>query len=247
MPPVAFVSQQVYPNRKVGRVQLGFQAQAVTLTGPLFRQQIAKTAFEAGAAPVNNPDPVGQTVHIVQQMGAQQHSGGPIGREFEQQVVDFAPTLGIEPIRGLVQYQQSGVRHESPGHRQTLFHSPGIGSDGAVALGAETDFFQQYPQIRVGLCFSVQTAVPSQVGWGGHPLVKPGVFRHHPDRTANRSGIFPGITTQNADATASVRTQTQQGENGGGLSGAVGTEKTIDITGLQVQIDAFEDFLSLNG
>jgi hypothetical protein len=25
-----------------------------------------------------------------------------------------------------------------------LFHSPGIGSDGAVALGAETDFFQQW-------------------------------------------------------------------------------------------------------
>ena len=138
------MSQQRNAGRKVGRVRLGFQAQAVTLTGALFRQQIAKTAFEAGAAPLNDPDPVTQTVHIVQQMGAQQHPGGPSGREFEQQVVDFAPALGIESIGGLLQYKQSGERHESPGHRQTLFHSPGIGSDGAVALGAETDFFQQW-------------------------------------------------------------------------------------------------------
>jgi len=44
------MSQQGKANRQVGRVRLGFQAQAVTLTGPLFRQQIAKTAFKAGAA-----------------------------------------------------------------------------------------------------------------------------------------------------------------------------------------------------
>jgi hypothetical protein len=62
------VSQQRNAGRKVGRVRLGFQAQAVTLTGPLFRQQIAR-----------------------------------------------------RPSRRM--------RHESPGHRQTLFHSPGIGSD----------------------------------------------------------------------------------------------------------------------
>jgi hypothetical protein len=113
-------------------------------------------------------------------------------------------------------------------------------------ISAETDFFQQYPQIPVGLCFSEQTAVLSQVGGGGHPLVKPGVFGHHPDRTANCSGIFPGITTQHVDAPACVRAQTQQGENGGGLSGAVWPQQTIDITGLQVQVDTLENFLPPN-
>jgi len=138
------VSQQRKANRKVGRVRFGFQAQAVTLTGPLFCRQIAKTAFEPGATPITDPGPVTQAVHIVQQMGARQDSGVPIGREFEQQAVDFAPALGIDPIGWLIQYQQSGMRHESPGHRQTLFHSPGIGSDGAMAVRAEADFFQQW-------------------------------------------------------------------------------------------------------
>lgn len=61
-------------------------------------------------APVNDPDPITQAVHIVQQMGAQQHPGGPGGQEFKQQVVDFAPALGIESIGEFVQYQQAGVR-----------------------------------------------------------------------------------------------------------------------------------------
>jgi len=44
-----------------------------------------------------------------------------------------------------------------------------------------------------------------------------------------------------------MRTQPQQGEDGGGFAGAVGAEKAIDVTGPKMQIYALEDFLSLNG
>jgi hypothetical protein len=161
--------------------------------------------------------------------------------------VDLASAFGIESIGGFVQYQQPGLGYQGSGHRQTLFHSSGIGPDAAVALAAETDFFQQHQQVSVAWLFFIKKAVPSQVSRGSHPIVKAGVFRHHPDRTANCSGMFPGIMTQNADAAVSAWTQTQQCKNSGGLSGAVGTEKTIDITGLQVQFDAFENFSCLNG
>jgi hypothetical protein len=81
---------------------------------------------------------------------------------------------------------------------------------------------------------------------GGHPVVKPGLFGHHTDVAADLKGIIHGIVIQHSDSAAAAQVQAQQSKNGGGFSGTVGTEQPIDITGLQVQFDAFEDFLSSN-
>src|SRR5436853_7923318 len=97
-----------------------------------------------------------QPVDVVEQVRAQQDSDATL-TELDEDIVDFAATARVEPIRRLVEDQQLRVPDEGTGETKSLPHSPREGSDGLPGAQLEADLCQavldlaEAPLVRVKL------------------------------------------------------------------------------------------------
>ena len=180
-------------------------------------------------AAVQDQDVAADLLHLVEQMGRDQHRHPPLRGHPPDHVEHVALPLRVEAQGRLVEEDDHRVVHERAGDAEPLAHAAAVGLDEAVAALAEADLGQE--PAGGGRCIGLRTAV--QAGVVGEVL------------SAGLPGGVAGALGQNADPAADVplsragdprhreaarrrEENCRQHPDGGGLAGAVRAEHAQD-------------------
>ena len=101
--------------------------------GPLPGKQLAGGALGDDATAADHDDLVGRLLHLVQQVGGQQHRASLVG-EPAQQAAHPVDALRVETVGGLVEDQDLRVAQQSAGDAEALAHPERVVAQPAARL-----------------------------------------------------------------------------------------------------------------
>ncbi len=156
-----------------------------------------------------------------------QKQGLPHPAEFENDVVELMPDLGIQPGRRLIQDDEIGIPHEGQGEGEPLFLPAGEPFVELLALWVQTDQGEEFvdrPRMRI------------EGGKQMEQLLHPDLVRKRrnlelaADEFADLAGRRLRIDAENADLTPVPVLDTEQDLDERGFAGTVWSQKAENLT-----------------
>ncbi len=122
---------------------------------------------------------------------------------------------------------------------ETPAHAARVGADAAVGGTGEADALDQggAAPLRFGADQAVQRGLKANQLVAGHQRVQRGLLKRDPDRAANVSGLADHVVPGDPGAAARGAQERGQHPHRRGLACAVGTQKRIDLAGLDLEVD----------
>jgi len=200
--------------------------------------ELAGGAFGDEAAVVDDGDPVGELVGLLQVLGGQQHRGAAGGQRANQ-FPDLVAAAGVQPGGGLVQEQQLGDHDDAGGDVQAAAHAPRVGVHQPPGRLGQAEGVQQLTGPRPGLAprEAQQPAQQHQVFPAGQILVDRGVLAGQGNPAAHRVRLSHHVVAEHPRVAGVGAQQGGQHPDDGGLAGAVGPQHAVDHAGGHGQVD----------
>jgi hypothetical protein len=189
-------------------------------------------AFADQPAVVDDGDPVGQPVGLLQVLGGEQHRGAAL-----DQVADQPPEVAaagrVQAGGRLVQQQHPGTAGQGGGQIQPPAHPARVGPDLPVGRLRQADAGQHLagPLVRLAAGQAIEAADHLDVLPAAEDLIDGGGLAGQPDPGAHPGRV--GADVDAGDAGAAPVGGEQGGEHAdeGGLAGAVGPQQAVDAAG----------------
>ncbi len=106
--------------------------------------QLVRRALGDGHPVVDDHDPVGQVVGLLEVLGGEQDRRAPTDQVPDHRP-QVGPAAGVEAGGGLVEEQHRRLGHEGAGEVEAAPHAPGVGLDRAVGGLVEIEVLEQLP------------------------------------------------------------------------------------------------------
>ena len=162
----------------------------------------------------------------------------PGGRELIDQLPEIAARDGIDAAGRFVQKQNGRLVQDRAAQRQPLLPASREQARQGVLLVFELRHFQHKIQAR-GKLFggdAVDTGEEFDVLFHRHVVVERKFLRHVADAPLDLFRVQADVEASHHGAPGRGSHQAAQHANGGGFPGAIGPQKTEDLTRLHVQI-----------
>ncbi len=140
--------------------------------------------------------------------------------------------MGIEPGAGFVEKNNLGIVHHGPRDGKALHHAAGKSTDHLIGALGEFEFFEQsVGEIVSG--FGGDSEVSGMEGQdlaGGQREIEIRTLRHDADEALDRGLVGPDFVVADPGLAGGGVGSGGQNSDGGGFSGAVGTEQSEDFS-----------------
>jgi hypothetical protein len=203
--------------------------------------ELAGGALSDEVAVVDDGDPVGELVGLVQVLGGQQHRG-PAGGQRPDDLPDLAAATRVQPGGRLVQEQQLGGDDDAGGDVQPPSHAPGVGLDLPPGRLGQPEGVQQLARPRPG-AWPREAEEPGQqhqVLPPGQVLVDRGVLAGQGNQAAHHIGLRRDVVSEDPCRSAVWTEQRGEHPDGGGLAGPIWPKDAVHRTGGYRQVDAID-------
>ncbi len=223
-----------------GQVGLGGHGQLYPLA-PHHGLELRRCALGDHAPAVDDRDPVGQQVGLIQVLGGQQ-DGGP-GRGEPPHGIPRDHAAGeVETGRRLVQEQDARPGHQAGGQVEAPPHAARVGLDAAVRRVGQVEPVQQLggPPPGLPLREPAELANHDQVRAAGEALVERRVLAGEPDMATHLGRLGDDIVAGHPGDAPVGAQQRAQHSHRGGLARAVGSEHAQYRPGLDLQVEAVQ-------
>ena len=186
------------------------------------------------------PDPVGEHVGLLEVLRGQHHRDAVLARQAADLVPEVGAALRIEAGRGLVEEEDAGRVHEGEREVEAALHAAGVAAHLAVGGVGQADALEQLDAAADALALgqAVQRGLEAQVLAAGQQRVERGLLEGGADRLAHVRALADDVVAAHARGARGGRQQRGEHEHGGRLAGAVRPEKSVDLAGLDAEVDA---------
>ena len=191
-------------------------------------------------AGVDDPDPVGERVGLLQVLGGEEDGDAVRGGEPLDLVPERGAALHVEAGRRLVEEQDPWLVDERQREVEAPSHAARVAADLAVGRLGQADPGDQLVAAaqRLGLRQPVHSGLQPHVLARGQELVERRLLEG--DADLRRGPRAPRLTMSWPATRARARGRGQQGGehvDGGRLAGAVGAEEAVDLARRDGQVD----------
>ena len=131
------------------------------------------------AAAVHDDDAIGDALHLVEVVGAQEDRAVP-RPERDDELAEGLRHLGVERRRGLVEQEHRRVVHGRAGDRGLLLHAAGERAETLFEDGRQPEERAEVGDACLRARDIVEAAEEAEVGAEGQPLVERGCVGDHP-------------------------------------------------------------------
>ena len=201
--------------------------------------ELIRRALGDDLAGVDDPDPIGERVGLLEVLGGEE-DGDPVrGREPLDLIPKRGAALHVEAGGGLVQEQDRGLVHQREREVQAPAHAARVAADLAVRRIGQPDARDQLVAAAgcVRLGEAVHPGLQAHVLAGGQELVERGLLQGDADRVADLGALLDDVVAGDPGRAGGRRQQRRQHVNGGRLAGSVGAEKAVDLARRDRQVD----------
>jgi hypothetical protein len=205
------------------------------------RLELAGRALGDHAAVVDDRDPVGELVGLVEVLRAQQH-GRALADERAHDLPHLVARARVEPRGRLVEDHQARGDDDAGGDVEPPAHAAGVVLDLARRGVGEAERLQQLvgARLRVAARVTEQPREQDQVLAAGQVLVDRGELAGQAEEAAHGVGLGDDVVAEHARAAAVGEQQRGEHADGGGLAGAVGPEHAVDRLAGDGEVDAVD-------
>lgn len=195
---------------------------------------------------VQDRDPVGELLGLLEVLRGQQHRGARFG-ELLDGLPDLNAGLRVQPGRGFVQEEDWRVTDQAHRDVESAPHSAGVGRGLPVRRVGQGEPGEQPISDVLGLRDVTQLGDQHEVLPPRERLINGGELPGQADRLPHPRG-FPGHVDAVDGRRPAVRCE-QRGEDPdhGGLACAVGAEQGHDVADGDVEVDTVQDVLVAEG
>ncbi len=186
------------------------------------RLQLGRGAAGDHAAVVDDDDPVGELVGLVEVLGREQQ-GDAVGDELSDHVPHPHPAGGVEAGRRLVEEQHRRSRHEAGGEIQAPAHPARVALQDPVGRVGEIELGEQLSRSRPRLhaAQAAQASDHHEVLATGEDLVEGGVLGGDADVAPHGGRLADDVMAGDPRRAAVGDREGGEDAHGGGLAGAV--------------------------
>ena len=210
--------------------------------GPADRRlQLVRRALGDLAAVVDDRDPVGELVGLVEVLGGEQHRA-PVGHETPDGVPHLAAGARVEAGGRLVEEDQRWPGDQAGGQVEPAAHAAGERRDRLGRGLGEVELLEQRRggRARRPAVDVLETGEEQEVLGRGQVLVDGGVLPGHAEQLADDVGLPAYVVTEDLGAAAVDGEQRGEHLEHGGLAGAVGTEDAEDLAAPYLEVDVVD-------
>ena len=193
------------------------------------------------AAVVDDRDPVGEPVGLVEVLGREQH-GRAVGDEPLDRLPQVEPAARVEAGRRLVEEQHRRARDQRGGEVEPAAHAARVRLRDAVAGVGEAEALEQLGGARLGgaAAVAVEAADHRQVLEPGEVLVDRRVLAGEADAGAQLRGLADHVEAGHAGRAGVGGEQRREDAHRRRLAGAVRAEHAEHGAGRGLEVDAVE-------
>jgi hypothetical protein len=190
-------------------------------------------------ADVDDPDPIGERVGLLEVLGRQEHGHAVVVGEARDLVPERGPALDVEPGGRLVEEQKSWLVDEREREVEPALHPARVAADLAVGRLGEPDAGDQ----AVAAALALVAGQPVHPGLEAHVLarrqerVERRLLEGDADRIADGGALLDDVVAGDPRRAGGRREEGGQHVDGGRLAGAVRAEEAVDLTGSDREID----------
>ena len=187
---------------------------------------------------VDDPDAVAHALGDLQDVGGE-HDRRAAVCQLAQDILDQARGLRVQPHGRLIEHEHPGIVHQRRGQGGLLLHAVTVGIDRIVCRSGQVEHAQQLIDAArrlvavevVKIADKTEQFAPGQFGIqvGGVGHVTAGGFR--------QPGLCLNIIARDLDRPGGGLEQTDDHLDGGGLPGAVRTEKAEYLAAVHIKTD----------
>ena len=190
---------------------------------------------------VDDRDPLGQLVGLLQVLGGEQH-GGAGAHQRPHDVPHLVAAARVEARGGFVEEEQSRGGDDARGDVEAPAHASGVLPDQAIGRVDQSEGVEEVirPPAGEAVREPEQAAEQDQVLLTGQLLVDGGHLSGQGDVAADRLGLVHDVVAENARLTTAGGQQGGEHPDGGGLASAVGPEDAVDGPGAHGEVDAVD-------
>ena len=190
---------------------------------------------------VDDRDPIGEAIRLVQVLSRQQH-GRALGDAGLDHLPEAEPAARVEPGGRLVEEEHRRARDERRREIQAAAHAAGVGAHQAIAGLVEVEAVEQLacPLLSGIAAQVVEPADHLEVLEPGQPLVDRRVLAGEADLRAQLGRVLDHVEAGDARAPRAGREQRGQDPDRGRLPGAVGAEQPEHGPLLDLEVDPAE-------
>ncbi len=206
----------------------------------------AGVRFERGRGPVgdhpavvDDHDPVGQLVGLIEVLGGEQQ-GHAVGNQEADDVPHPDPTGRVESCRGLIEEEHGRPCDQAGGEVEAAAHAPGIPLEDPVGGVDQVELVEELggPDTGVGPPEPAQPPNHHQVLTAGQQPVHGGVLGGDPDAALDGGGLADHVVAGHPGGAGIRRGQRGQNADRRGLAGTIGPEHREDGARRYVQVHA---------
>ena len=196
------------------------------------RLELGRRPLGDDLAAVDDRDPLGEHVRLVEVLGGEQQ-GGAVGDQLADDVPHQRAGARVEAGRRLVQEQHRRTADQRGRQVEPPPHAARVGLDRPAGRGGQVELLEQLVRPLPGgpRGQPAELADHDQVGAPGEVLVQGRVLAGEADRPAHGGGVGDHIAAEDARLPAVRAQQRRQDADGGGLARPVGAEQAVDGAG----------------
>ena len=196
-----------------------------------FGLQLGRRALGDDVAVVDDPDPVGERVGLLQVLGGEEDGDAVVGGEARDLVPERGAALDVEAGRRLVEEEDARPVGEREREVEPALHPARVAADLAVGGVGEADPLEQFAAalVALGLAEAVQGGLQAHVLAAGQQRVERGLLQGGADRGAHLRPFLDDVEAGDAGGAGGGREEGGQHQHRRRLAGAVGAEEAVDL------------------
>src|SRR5215212_10937746 len=201
-----------------------------------------RSVFGYDLAPVDDPDPVGQHVGLLEVLGRQEHGDAILTRQPADLGPERAAALRVEARGGLVEEEYSRTVHQREGEVQTALHPARVAAHLPVGGLLEPDALQELLPAPPALLAreAVQRGLQVKVLAALQERVERRLLQRRPDSGPHLRPLVHDVVAGYGGRATRGRKERRQHQNGRRLPRPVRPQEAVDLAWLDAQVYAVD-------
>ena len=204
--------------------------------------ELLRRAAGDDLAVVDDRDPVGQDVGLLEVLRGEEHRHALVARQVGDLLPHVRAAGGVQAGGRLVEEEDPRPVHERERQVQPALHAARVAADLAVGRVGEADALDQRVAARaaLGLGHALQRGLELHVLAPGQQRVQRGLLQRGADRRADGRALAHDVVPRDPRRARGGRQQGGEDQDRGRLAGAVGAQEAVDLARLDAQVDAVD-------
>jgi hypothetical protein len=202
--------------------------------------ELGRRSLGDDLAPVDDPDPVGELLGLLEVLGGEEDGDPLVAREMRNLIPERGPALDVEAGGRLVEEQNPGPVQEREREIEAALHPARVADDLAIGRLAQADALDQLVAATPALALRdpVQGSLEAHVLARGQLRVERRLLEGGADRVADPGAVGDDVVARDPCASGAGGEESGEDVDGRRLAGAVRAEEAVDRAGRDLEVDS---------